>query len=65
MSRNNPLADSLRELGFSLFIIEEATQKIFFEPLSELDKKKNRELVSNLYSLERKKQLIMQNFSDN
>ena len=65
VSRNNPLADSLRELGFSLFIIEEATQKTFFEPLSEFDIKMNRDLVANLYSLERKKQLIMQNFSDN
>lgn len=65
MSRNNPLVYSLRELGFSLFIIEEATQKTFFEPLSELDNKKNRNLVIDLYSLERKKQLIMQSFSDN
>lgn len=65
MSRNNPLADSLRKLGFSLFIIEEATQNVFFEPLSELDKKKNRDLIINLFSLERKKQLIIQNFSDN
>ena len=64
MSKNNPRTGSLKELGFSLFIIEEATQESFFEPLSELDKEKNRELIIDLYSLERRQQLIMQYFSD-
>jgi dTDP-N-acetylfucosamine:lipid II N-acetylfucosaminyltransferase len=64
MSKNNPLTGSLKELGFSLFIIEEATQESFLEPLSELDKEKNRELIIDLYSLERRQQLIMQYFSD-
>lgn len=64
MSRNNPLTGSLRELGFSFFVIEEATQESFFEPLSELDKEKNRELIIDLYSLERRQKLIIQYFSD-
>lgn len=51
MSTHSPLYGTFKSAGFVLFSLEESTKETFYIPLSEEEKKRNRNLAENFYSL--------------
>ena len=64
MSIHSPLYNTLKSEGFVLFSLEESTKEIFYNPLSVEEKKHNRQLAENFYSLSNLESGIRDFFTD-
>lgn len=63
LSKRNPLLEHFRQYGFIIFTIEEADYSTFYQPIDEICKSNNRELVKKIFSHERKMNLIKSNYT--